>query len=119
MCWVCLVADGGRLKLVHIEDDAIFERYIRAIGKIPGLDTELARTAIERQLLHEAEDYAEAVKTAFEDKHAGVSLETLIRRGHPPHLFPWCALRRRRRRARWRKQKRRGRTRPPMPARAH
>lgn len=77
-----LVEQGGRITLVHIEDDAAFERYLEAISKIPGLDTELARRAIERQLLHEAEDFADAVKLAFEKDHPNVEVNKLVQLGH-------------------------------------
>lgn len=73
---------GGSITLVHVEDDAVFERYIDAISKIPGLDTELAKTAIERQLLHEADDFAEAVKLAFEKNHPKVSVDKKVQLGH-------------------------------------
>jgi nucleotide-binding universal stress UspA family protein len=77
-----LVEQGGRITLVHIEDDAVFDRYLAAISKIPGLDTELAKTAIEERLLHEASDYADDVKTAFEADHPNVQVAKNIRLGH-------------------------------------
>lgn len=80
-----LVEDGGRITLVHIEDDRVFERYVEAIGKIPGLDTELAKTGIERQLLNEAEDFAETVRTVFEKDHPGVEVTKRVRLGHTIH----------------------------------
>ncbi|MCB9651581.1 MAG: universal stress protein [Deltaproteobacteria bacterium] len=77
-----LVESGGCLQLVHIEDDRVFARYLDAISKIPGLDTELAETAIEARLLSEAKDYAEAVQDILQKEHPEVQLKTLIRRGH-------------------------------------
>ncbi len=77
-----LVEQGGRITLVHIEDDAVFGRYLAAISKISGLDTELAETAIEKQLLHEASDYADEVKAVFEAEHPNVQVSKNIRLGH-------------------------------------
>jgi len=77
-----LVERGGRISLVHVEDEGVFERYLDAISKIPGLDTELARTAIERQLLHEAEDFAAAVEKAFAKGHPNVEIRRLVKLGH-------------------------------------
>lgn len=77
-----LVERGGRIKLVHIEDEGVFERYVDAISKIPGLDTELAKTSIERQLLHEAEDFAEAVEQVFKEDHPNVEIARRVRLGH-------------------------------------
>lgn len=77
-----LTAAQGSLTLAHIEDDAVFDRYMDVIGKIPGLDTELARSAIETQLLHEASDYAEAVKEAFQKVETTVTVDAIVRMGH-------------------------------------
>lgn len=77
-----LVQDGGQITLVHIEDDAVFARYMDAISKIAGIDTELARTQIEKRLLHEAEDYAEAVQEAVKAKYPNLSVKRDIRLGH-------------------------------------
>lgn len=47
----------GKLFLAHVEDDLVFARYIDVIGKIPELDTELARVEIRKRLLSEPADY--------------------------------------------------------------
>ena len=54
-----LVEEGGSLQLVHVEDDAVFARYVDAIGRIPDIDTEVARQQISARLLHEARSYLE------------------------------------------------------------
>jgi len=77
-----LVQDTGQITLVHIEDDAIFDRYLDAISKIPDLDTEVAKTQIARRLLHEAEDYAEGVKEALQETRPQLKVEMNIRLGH-------------------------------------
>lgn len=50
----------GQLFLAHIEDEAIFERYIETISKIPEIDTETAREEISKRLLDEPADYIES-----------------------------------------------------------
>ncbi len=52
----------GTLVLAHLEDDTVFERYIETIGKIPAIDTELARDRIRVQLLKEPSDYIESAR---------------------------------------------------------
>ena len=48
---------GGRLLLGHVEDDAIFERYMDAISKISTINTDVARAEIQARLLKDPEDY--------------------------------------------------------------
>ncbi|MCI5121804.1 MAG: hypothetical protein D3908_11565, partial [Candidatus Electrothrix sp. AUS4] len=50
---VSFVAPYGELYLAHIEDKAVFERYINAISKIPSIDTDGARERIAHQLLQD------------------------------------------------------------------
>jgi hypothetical protein len=50
---------GGQLFLSHIEDAAVFERYMRIIGKIPEIDDDDARAKISARLLKEARDFVE------------------------------------------------------------
>ena len=54
---VRLTARHGTLRLTHIEDEEVFERYIDAISKISSIDTDPARKEILRQLLREPTDY--------------------------------------------------------------
>ena len=42
-----LTAVGGTLHLTHVEDDAVFERYLDVISKIPEIDTDVARETIQ------------------------------------------------------------------------
>lgn len=59
---------GGLLLLSHIEDEAWFQRYMRAIDRIPELDNDLARDAIKARLLKDARDF---VDSAAENLHSG------------------------------------------------
>ena len=59
-----LTQPGGRLILSHIEDESVFERYMRIVQKLPEIDDDIARTAIRARLLKEARDFcAEAART--------------------------------------------------------
>jgi hypothetical protein len=69
---VTFAAPGGRLVLAHVEDEAVFHRYIEVIGRIPEIDTDVARELILRQLLREPQDYIESAAAAL--RTAGVSL---------------------------------------------
>ncbi len=79
---VAFAAEGGTLVLGHVEDDAVFARYVEAIARIPEIDTDVARERILHQLLREPRDYAASV--AAELERAGVSLrvEPVITTGH-------------------------------------
>ena len=52
----------GKLHLVHVEDDQTFERYIDVIGKIPAIDTDIAREDIKERGQWDPID--EAIKAA-------------------------------------------------------
>ena len=57
-----LTAIGGTLHLTHVEDDAVFERYLDVISKIPEIDTDVARETIQEQLLREPSVYIDSQK---------------------------------------------------------
>ena len=61
------VTDDGELVLSHIEDQQSFDRYMKAIDKLPDLDSELARKTISDQLLGEPKDYIESCRTVLQE----------------------------------------------------
>lgn len=79
---VRLTESGGTLHLVHVEDDADFERYMEAISKISTIDTDDAREKLTRQLLKEPEDYIEACRRELSEKKVPVSVEGKAVFGH-------------------------------------
>ena len=79
---LCFVNNTGLLQMVNIEDDQVFKRYIEVISKIPDLDTELAHKSIERQLIHEAEDFLSAWAAGIKADYAQLDVETLVQLGH-------------------------------------
>ena len=74
---------GGSLHLTHIEDDSIFNRYMEVIGKIPEIDTDIARETIQAQLLGEPSDYIDSCETVLNEKHANLKVIKHIAHGHP------------------------------------
>ncbi|RMF44149.1 MAG: hypothetical protein D6753_03275 [Planctomycetota bacterium] len=70
---VGMTAPGGRLILAHVEDQRTFARYMAAIEKIPGIDTDFARQTILDQLLTEPHEYIESVREQL--AAAGVSID--------------------------------------------
>lgn len=75
-------ATDGHLILAHLEDDAVCQRYLDVIGKIPGLDTDIATERIPAQLLKEPTDYIGTVRRVLEDKLRSIDVEEVIRMGH-------------------------------------
>lgn len=77
-----LTAVGGTLHLTHVEDDAVFERYLDVISKIPEIDTDVARETIQEQLLREPSAYIDSCETAL--REAGVDLKVVkhVTHGH-------------------------------------
>ncbi|MEQ8280495.1 MAG: hypothetical protein RMA76_14265 [Deltaproteobacteria bacterium] len=77
-----LVEKGGELTLAHIEDDAVFKRYIDVIGKISDLDTDVAREQIEKKLLGEADGFLAETCERITEAYPDVRPSKLVRRGH-------------------------------------
>lgn len=77
-----LTRPGGKLHLAHLEHDEVFARYMRAISKIPEIDTETARQTLMAQLLKEPTEYIESAIERLTE--AGLGLEVLkhVRMGH-------------------------------------
>jgi hypothetical protein len=75
-------ARGGELVLAHIEDDAVFERYMTAIGKIPRIDTDSARASLQRQLLKDPADYVKACSEVLGEEDGDLGIVAAIRMGH-------------------------------------
>ena len=63
---VRFITDDGELILSHIEDQHAFDRYMKAIEKIPDLDSDVARTTIRDQLLGEPTDYIESCRSVLQ-----------------------------------------------------
>ena len=77
-----LTRPGGTLHLTHMEHDAIFDRYMAAISKVPEIDTETARETLLEQLLREPREWIATARTAL--AAAGVDLEVAghVLQGH-------------------------------------
>jgi len=74
--------DGGTLFLAHIEDDTVFERYIVAIGKIPDLDTDVAREEIRARLLEDPTEYIESCRAGLAEGNPKLTVESRVKLGH-------------------------------------
>jgi len=72
----------GRLTLAHIEDQAIFERYIEAISRIPTINTDVARSQIGKQLLKEPSDYIETCRRELRSAGITIEIDSSVDFGH-------------------------------------
>ena len=80
---VRFVRPEGVLYLAHVEDDAVFDRYMDAIGKIPSIDTDVAREDIKERLLKDPTDYVESCRAELETQgHLTHAVVPLVRMGH-------------------------------------
>lgn len=78
----------GALHLAHVEDDAVFARYLDLIAKIPNLPTDEAERGLRERMLKEPADYIESVRQALKDVDLSVVAD--VRMGH--HLSTWRQL---------------------------
>ena len=81
------VPPAGKLLLAHIEDDAIFERYMEVIGKIPSIDTDNARETVLRQLLKEPHDYVGSARRALSEAGLDFEVAEFVSTGHRVSVY--------------------------------
>jgi len=79
---VSFTAPGGELYLTHIEDKAVFERYMDAISKIPSIDTDDARKRIADQLLKDPINYIASCQEILEAQGLSLKVHPLVSFGH-------------------------------------
>ncbi len=72
----------GTLHLMHIEDDATYDRYIDAISKIPTINTDQARKVIGEQLLKEPARYISECTRVLKEEGLSISLTSCVEFGH-------------------------------------
>lgn len=77
-----LTRRGGRLHLMHVEHDAVFDRYIDAISKIPELDTDTARETLMAQLLKEPREWIGTAADALSAAGVEVEVHEHVVKGH-------------------------------------
>ncbi len=84
-----LVPDGT-LFLAHVEDDAVFARYIEAISRIPAVDTEVARDALRARLLQDPAHFIASCAEVLAKAAPGTRVQARVTMGH--HLSTYLAL---------------------------
>jgi nucleotide-binding universal stress UspA family protein len=77
-----MAQQGGTLFLAHIEDQAVFDRYIDAISKIPTIDTDQSRAELSQQLLKRPTDYIESCRDQLQAAGLQVAIEPIVAFGH-------------------------------------
>ena len=75
------------LWLCHVEDDAVFERFLHAIAQIPELDTDLARKRIAEVLTGEAMDYLQRAKEGLQSAGLDLTIVPHLSQGHRIRAF--------------------------------
>ncbi|MDF1666564.1 MAG: hypothetical protein P1V97_32745 [Planctomycetota bacterium] len=73
---------AGTLRLTHIEDKQVYDRYMGEIDKIPEIPTTDAKEAILNMLLKEPEDYIKSCEEVLEAQIPGLDLQYHITLGH-------------------------------------
>jgi hypothetical protein len=72
---------GGTCWLTHVESQPVFERYMDAVSKIPGIDTDVAREALGEQLLKEPRDFIVACRETLDAQGLQVRIEEVVTMG--------------------------------------
>ena len=78
---LAFTAPGGRCWLTHVESGAEFDRHLETIAKIPAIETEGAREAIEAQLLKEPHDFTRSCAETIKAEDVAVEIEELVTMG--------------------------------------
>ncbi len=74
--------DQGALWLCHVEDDAVFDRYMRAIERIPEVDSGETRTLLDETLQKEAADFIATCIGELTEARPAIQYESKVTRGH-------------------------------------
>ncbi len=69
---------GGKLILSHVEDQAVFDRYMEAISKIPQIDTDEARALLTNQLRKGPSDYIESCRTVLSERTLALDVRAQV-----------------------------------------
>lgn len=82
-----LTEPHGKLFLMHVEDQATFERYMRTIEKIPSIDTDSAREEILDQLLKDPTDYIQSCAKVLQENAIPLEVIPHVTIGHIMHDY--------------------------------
>ena len=74
-------APSGTCWLTHIESQRHFDRFLAAVEKIPGIETDDARQLVEAQLLKEPRDYIESCRGVIEAQGVPLKIEAIVAMG--------------------------------------
>jgi len=89
--WAARFTDeGGRLVLSNVEDDAALERFVEVVSRIPSIDTDNARVAIQDRLERDARDFMESCSEEIMRAELPISVESVVTHGH--HLTEYSRL---------------------------
>ena len=89
--WAARFTDsGGRLILANIQDQVAFDRFLEAVGKVPSIDTETARTEIAARLSRDARDYVASADEALSVAGLPFEVDEAVGMGH--HLGEYKRL---------------------------
>jgi len=78
---VKMASPDGKAWLCHIEDDAVFERYMNVIARIPGIDSESARAEIDAQLTADAQNFIDGCIDVLKQEAASIEMHSVVERG--------------------------------------
>lgn len=79
---VGITEPGGKLLLAHIEDEDTFGYYMKAIGRIPEIDTDAAREQLKEQLTVVPLHYIESVQEVLATQRPDLETEMNVGIGH-------------------------------------
>ena len=89
--WAARFTDeGGRLVLSNVEDDSALDRFIEAVGRIPSIDTDTTRIAIEDRLERDVRDFMLSCSEEIVRAALPISVESVVAHGH--HLSEYTRL---------------------------
>lgn len=78
---------NATLHLAHVEDDLVFQRYLKTIDRIPDIDSDSAREHLESTLLGDARQYMEAAIVGLENAAVPHQSQLHVVRGHRLKTF--------------------------------
>lgn len=77
-----LCRQEGTLFLAHIEDDVMLQRYLHAIERIRGIETEVAKAALPAKLLELPRQYVATISDGLREQGVHDTVVPLVQMGH-------------------------------------
>ena len=84
---LALTQTDGKLFLTHVEDEAVWTRYLNLVNKVSQIDSAVVETHLKARMLREPADYIESCRSVLHDEGCPVQVEAIVTMGHQLSVY--------------------------------